>query len=192
MLRDIGSRPEDYAGHLGNLSAGLGSVVHQDEHEQSIVDALLNQTGIRTGTAGEHTSEPGKGQGKNVSSVLLWQARLLLKLGESVDRTQAEMRQELNRMTGQQEALLQELRKEENNEVPFFDLSTIPLDNEIPFAQQRLRLKAWTRLFTLSEESLEGAAFISPSPDAVEALLEHYRQKYAETKQQLLLPLPVF
>ncbi|MCI5208322.1 MAG: hypothetical protein D3910_05910 [Candidatus Electrothrix sp. ATG2] len=95
-------------------------------------------------------------------------------------------------MTGQQEALLQELRKEENNEVPVFDLSTIPLDNEIPFAQQRLRLKAWTRLFTLSEESLEGAAFISPSPDAVEALLEHYRQKYAETKQQLLLPLPAF
>ena len=89
LLRDISSHPEDYAGHLGNLSAGLGSVVHQDEQEQSIMDTLLQQTGIRTGTGGEHTSEPGKGQAKNVSPTLLWQARLLLKLGESVDRSRA-------------------------------------------------------------------------------------------------------
>ncbi|MCI5157873.1 MAG: hypothetical protein D3906_05425, partial [Candidatus Electrothrix sp. AUS1_2] len=47
LLRDIRSRPEDYTGHLGNLTAGSGGAVPLEEHEQSIMDTLLRQTGIR-------------------------------------------------------------------------------------------------------------------------------------------------
>ena len=110
LLRDIRSRPEDYAGHLGNLSAGLGNMVRPNEQEHAIMDTLLRQTGIRTGS-GEHTPQAEKGQEKNASSVRLWQARLLLKLGESVDRNQAEIRRNLDRMTRQQEDLLKDLRE---------------------------------------------------------------------------------
>ncbi len=191
LLRDIRSRPEDYAGHLGNLSAGLGNMVRPNEQEHAIMDTLLRQTGIRTGS-GEHTPQAEKGQEKNASSVRLWQARLLLKLGESVDRNQAEIRRNLDRMTRQQEDLLKDLR--EGREGKFSEL--IPLfstDNEIPLQQQRLRLKAWTRLFALSQGQFETTAFISSSPDTVEALLKHYRQEHTKTAKQLLsLPLPAF
>ena len=64
-----------------------------------------------------------------------------------------------------------------------------PPDEEIPFAQQRLRLKAWARLFVLSEESFEQTAFITQSRDAFDDLSEHYRQT---PQQQLTLPLPAF
>ncbi|WP_339138620.1 MAG: hypothetical protein WGN25_09945 [Candidatus Electrothrix sp. GW3-4] len=192
LLQDIRLRPEDYAGHLGNLSAGLGHVVREDEREHSIIDTLLQQSGIRAGS-GEHTPEPEKGQEKNVFSVRLWQARLLLKLGESMDRNQAEIRRNLDRMRQQQEMLFRELRREEDGDLPDLELPTSGPGDEIPFQQQRLRLKAWSRLFALHQQSFAGTAFISRSPDAVEALLEQYRQGHSSpAKPLLILPLPGF
>ncbi len=198
LLRDIRSRPDDYAGHLGNLSAGLGNMVRPNEQEQSIMDTLLHQTGIRAGSK-DNTLEPRKGQEKNASSALLWQARLLLKLGESLDRNQADIRRDLDRMTRQQGELFRELRKGQEGEhaeyTEFTELVS-PLfstDNEISLKQQRLRLKAWSRLFALSPDRFETTAFISQSPDTVEALLEYYRQKYTGAAKLLLsLPLPAF
>ncbi len=195
LLQDIRSRPEDYAGHLGNLSAGLGNMVRPNEQEQSIMDTLLRQTGIGAGSK-DNTPEPGKGQEKNASSVLLWQARLLLKLGESLDRNQAEIRRDLDRMTRQQEELFRELRKEgkeQEGELPGLAFPLFDTDNELSLKQQRLRLKAWSRLFALSPDQFETTAFISSSPDTVEALLKHYRQGHLGTAKQLLnLPLPAF
>jgi hypothetical protein len=192
LLRDIRSRPDDYAGHLGNLSAGLGNMVRPNEQEQSIMDTLLHQTGIRAGSK-DNTPEPGKGQEKNASSVLLWQARLLLKLGESLDRNQAEIRRDLDRMTRQQDELFRELRKEQEGELPKLAFPSFDTDDEISLKQQRLRLKAWSRLFALSPDQFETTAFISQSPDAVESLLEYYRQEHAGVvKQQLNLQLPAF
>jgi hypothetical protein len=192
LLRDIRSRPEDYTGHLGNLSAGFGSTVRQAEQQSSIMATLLQQTGIRAGSE-DHTLQAKKGQEKNTSSVLLWQARLLLKLGESVDQNQAEVRRNLDRMTRQQEELLKKLREGQEEDFPELASPLFSTDNEIPFAQQQLRLKAWSRLFALSQGEFETTAFISQSADAVEALLGHYRQKYAGAAKPLLsLPLPAF
>ena len=201
LLRDIRLHPEEYAGHLGNLTAGLGSpgssgsIASRDEDEHSIMATLLRQTGLQTGRK-DNTHESGKGQGKNRASVLLWQARLLLKLGESLDRDQAEIRRNLDMMTRQQEELFRELREEDgevDRDRSMPDVPTTGLDEEILFARQRLLLKAWARLFALSEEGdFAHTAFISASPDAVEALLEAYRTKYARTEQQALcLPLPM-
>ncbi|MCI5191389.1 MAG: hypothetical protein D3905_16730 [Candidatus Electrothrix sp. AS4_5] len=196
LLQDIRSRPEDYTGHLSNLSAGPGSVVPDDESEYSIVNRLLHQTGIQTGS-GKHTPEPANRQEKNASSVLLWQARLLLKLGESVDKQQADIRTNLARISQQQEALLRELRKEqregEGDRVDVDLFNTLPTLASIPVEQQRLRLKAWSRLFFLSKSTFEQTVFISQSSDAIEAILEHYQQATdtAQTVEQILrLPLP--
>ncbi|XCN71746.1 MAG: hypothetical protein Q3M24_15710 [Candidatus Electrothrix aestuarii] len=196
LLRDIASRPEDYSGHLGNLTAGLGRVVPQEEREQSIMDTLLQQTGIQIQVKKQNnTPEPAKGQGKNATSVQLWQARLLLKLGESVDRNQAEIHRNLDRMLRQQDDLLRELRKEEGADLSSADvlgdaLGMLP-DEELSSAQQRLRLKAWSRLFALSEEQFDRTVFISRSSDALEALLEQYQQDYGKSAQKVLrLSLP--
>jgi hypothetical protein len=198
LLQDIRLRPEDYAGHLGNLSAGLGNMVKPNEQELSIMDTLLHQTGIQARSR-DNTPEPGKGQEKNASAVLLWQARLLLKLGESLDRNQAEIRRDLDRVTRQQDKLFRELRKERKTgneregELPELAFPSFNTDNEISFKQQRLRLKAWSRLFALSPDQFQSTAFISSSPDTVESLLKHYQQEHAGGAKQLLsLPLPVF
>ncbi|MCI5119588.1 MAG: hypothetical protein D3913_16960, partial [Candidatus Electrothrix sp. LOE1_4_5] len=140
--------------------------------------------------------DPANRQEKNASSVLLWQARLLLKLGESVDKQQADIRTNLTRMSQQQEALLRELRKEqregEGDRVDVDLFNTLPTLASIPVEQQRLRLKAWSRLFFLSKSTFEQTVFISQSSDAIEALLEHYQQATGTgTVEQILrLPLP--
>ncbi|MCI5131723.1 MAG: hypothetical protein D3904_09395, partial [Candidatus Electrothrix sp. EH2] len=145
-----------------------------------------------------HESE--KGQVKNTASAGLWQARLLLKLGERVDRSQAEIRRNLDRMTRQQIKLFKELRQENkqgdddnlsNFSLP--DLSVISHEEAISSEQQVLRLKAWARLFALSQESFTETVFISSSSDAVEALLEQYRKKYSRTAEQTAtIALPLF
>ncbi|MCI5135388.1 MAG: hypothetical protein D3920_10030 [Candidatus Electrothrix sp. AW2] len=71
--------------------------------------------------------------------------------------------------------------------------NTLPTLASIPVEQQRLRLKAWSRLFFLSKSTFEQTVFISQSSDAIEALLEHYQQATdtAQTVEQILrLPLP--
>ena len=202
LLQDIRSRPEDYTGHLSNISAGHAPVAPEHEQEHAIMDTLLHQTGIQTGS-GKHTPEPANRQEKNASSVLLWQARLLLKLGESVDKQQADIRNNLARVSQQQEALLRELRTEqrkgEGDRVDLSLFNTLPTlarnarnsSDDIPVEQQRLRLKAWSRLFFLSKSTFEQTVFISQSSDAIEALLEHYQQATGTgTAKQIRLPLP--
>lgn len=202
LLRDIHLHPEDYAGHLGHLAACLGSagrLVSSEENEQSIMEALLRQTGLqaeRKDNAHESTHESGKGQAENTAFVVLWQARLLLKLGETVDRNQADIRRVLDKMTLQEMELFKELRKEGKEEkdekLLMPDLPIISPEKSISSEQQGLRLKAWARLFAFSKESFVNTAFISLSSDAVEALLEQYRKKYSRTEKQtvrLLLPL---
>ncbi|CAK8715034.1 hypothetical protein KKHLCK_04110 [Candidatus Electrothrix laxa] len=192
LLRDIRSRPDDYTGHLGNLSASLSVPVRQEEQERSIIDTLLRQTGIQTGS-GEHTPQAKKEQAKNTSPALLWQARLLLKLGEYMDQDQVEIRRNLDRMTCQQDELFKKLREGQEEDFPELAFPSFTTDNEISFKQQQLRLKAWSRLFALSLDRFETTAFISSIPDAVESLLEHYRQEYEGTAKRLLnLPLPAF
>ncbi|MCI5147833.1 MAG: hypothetical protein D3916_00185 [Candidatus Electrothrix sp. MAN1_4] len=188
LLRDICLRPGDYAGHLAQLSAGRVPAVQEDETEHSIINTLLDQTGIRAGS-GEHTLESGKGQEENAAS-RLWQARMLLKLGEFVDRQHIEIRRSLDRTTQEQKELLKELRREEwASDV---DLPTTLPAEEIPLEQVRLRLKAWSRLFSLSAGGFHNTAFITQDSDALEALLECYQQKYPDTPQRLFsLPLPM-
>ncbi len=191
LFQDIRLRPDEYAGHLSHLSAGAIPVVQEKERESSIIKTLLEQTGIRAGS-GEHTPEPTKEQEKNLSDLGLWQARMLLKLGEAVDIQQDEIRTDLARMTRQQEELLSVLRRDENDFADIELPATQPADG-ISWEQQRLRLKAWSRLFFLSENSFEKTSFICQNSDIIEALLEQYQQQYAcAVSPFLTLSLPAF
>lgn len=187
LLRDICSRPGDYAGHLAHLSAGHIPAVQEEEREHSIINTLLSQTGIRS-ASGKHTPESGKGQEENAAS-RLWQARMLLKLGEFVDRQHIEIQRNLDRTAQEQKELLRELRRED--ESLDFDLPAVIPDRDIPPEQVRLRLKAWSRLFSLCAGGFHNTAFITQDSDAFEALLECYEQKYPDTPERLFsLSLP--
>ncbi|MCI5223119.1 MAG: hypothetical protein D3924_10700 [Candidatus Electrothrix sp. AR4] len=195
LLRDIRYRPDDYTGHLGSLSAGPDSIGGQQESEEFIMHTLLRQTGIQAGAIDrtENTLEYGKEQEEKQASMLLWQARLLLKLGEAVNRKREQIQRNLDRIALREKELLRELRKEQGEtreQTPSSQHTGYSGSEEIPLSQLRLRLKAWSRLFAVGQQP-QRAVFVTRSVDAFELLIEHYRQEYtAEPKHLLTFPLP--
>ncbi|XOF34293.1 MAG: hypothetical protein ACL93V_03085 [Candidatus Electrothrix sp. YB6] len=197
LLQDIRSRPDDYAGHLSSLSAGfgsIGSIGERQESEHAIMETLLAQTGIRAplrDTLPEPTPEPAKGQEEKQRSLLLWQARLLLKLGETVDRSRAEIRRNLDALARREKTLLQDLRQEQETG-QLLSAANLGEQEEMSAGQQRLRLKAWARLFAAGEQPPQSAVFITRSANAFETLFDHFEhsRETARPEQLLTLSLP--
>jgi hypothetical protein len=174
LVQDLQTRPDDYAGQLGHLSlAGLGS--RKTESKTTIIGSLLRQSGI-------HRQDEQR-------ELILWQARLVLKLGEFFDQQQQELQNNLDQITALEQGLLEELREEK--EQPFSLTRAITGSSGQTDSQQRLRLKAWSRLYALGETSPAGGVFISANQDAVELLLDRYEADKKLTPSPLLtLTLP--
>lgn len=190
LIHEVQCRPDDYARQLSNLAiAGLGGW-EETETEASIMNTLLRQTGIQAGGTGGNTSEDEKEQEEQKDKqrfMLLWQARLVLKLGEIIDRKQEEIQKSLNRIVLRENELLQDLREDGELLPPH----TVVCSNDISGSQQRLRLKAWSRLFAFSQQPLRSPLFITWSRDAFEPLVEQYSREYSAKPRHLLtLPLP--
>jgi hypothetical protein len=176
LVRDLQERRDDYAGQLSNLSlAGIGRG-GKAETKTSIIGTLLKQTGIR------------KGQDEQ-QIMVLWQARLVLKLAEIFDREQKELHNSLKRISKRENGLLHELREEDNQ--PFSLTRSLNSGAGKTDGQLRQRLKAWSRLFSLGSEQPAASIFITTSRDASDLLLEQYTLKQKIQPQPLLeLQLP--
>ncbi len=170
LVHDLKHRRDDYAGQLSNLSlAGLGS--RKSESKTTIISTLLKQTGI------ENSIDEQLMQ-------VLWQARLVLKLGESFDLEQAELKKNLERISARENGLVEELRKEDNQ--PFSLTTSLSAADAQPDGQQRLRLKAWSRLFGLGEKRISAGAFVTSSRDSFDLLIEQYEQNHNIVPQPML------
>jgi hypothetical protein len=176
LVHDLQHRRDDYASQLSHLSlAGLGNS-GKTETQASIISTLLKQTGIQ-----EEQDEQ--------RVMILWQARLLLKLGEILDREQKDLQENLERISVREKGLLDELRKD--NEQPFSLSKIITANSEKTDAQLRLLLKAWSRLFGLGSHPIASSIFITTSRDALDLLTEHYESVHEEhPKKMLNLLLP--
>jgi len=164
LLNDLRQRPSEYAGFslaglLGNKDAA--------ESKDAIISAVRRQS---SGTA-----EPDGHQAS-----LLWQARLVLKLGEIIERQEKEIRQSLQRLARQESSLLQALRADQTaTEVS----PALPAESN----RTRLRLKAWRTLLAFSKQPLPARIFVTADQDAFDLLLE---ESGAEVQSVLALPLP--
>ncbi len=159
LVHDLQHRRDDYAGQLSNLSlAGLGRPGNT-ESKTSIIGTLIKQTGI-------------KDKQDEQQAMILWQARLMLKLAEIFDREQQELQQSLERISERENGLLDELREED--EQPFSLTRTLMRAEGHTDGQLRQRLKAWSRLFALGSRQITSSAFITISQDAFDLLLEQY------------------
>ena len=161
LVHDLQHRRDDYAGQLSNLTlAGLGRR-EGSESKTSIIGTLLKQTGI------EQTKE------EEQRSMVLWQARLVLKLGEIFDREQEELQEHLNKISDREQGLLEKLREE--NEQPFSLTRALNNAGSITDGQLRLRLKAWSRLFALGTKQQDpGSIFITTNRETIDQLADHY------------------
>lgn len=179
LLSDLRHRGDDYAAQLTRLSlASLGSRSGREpETKSSILSNLLDRHGIR--------------QAKHdMKELVLWQARLVLKLGEFFDEDQRLIRQEMEKIRAKERGLISELRKEPEYVSAFVDpfLSVSVGDDSL----QALRMKAWARIFALGEASPENCSiFITRNNDAFERLVEEYERISAKSPEEVLrLSLP--
>ncbi|NOX80811.1 MAG: hypothetical protein GXP57_06960 [Deltaproteobacteria bacterium] len=180
LVADLHNRRDDYAAQLSRLSlASLPSGSRPEpESKGSILTSLLHSHGI-------------EGRQKEKLILLLWQARLLLKLGEFFDAEQESLRQEMQKISEKQRGLFTELSKDPVN--PFS--LTEQLSSSAAAAAdnwQRLRLRAWARIFALGLPLPEAPAiFITRSSDAVDRLADEYERRHGNLPGLVLdLPLP--
>lgn len=179
LVRDLKNRGDDYAARLKTLSlSGIGRGGRTtSESKNSIIESLLKSKGV-------------KDKVREEQEMLLWQARLLLKLGEIFDEEQLTLQRELDKISELEQGLFSELRREQGQ--PFSLTRTISSAGGRTDGLQRLRLKAWTRLYCLGEAPLQApGCFISTDRDAVDLLVEQYEKRAGAGAPCFLdLPLP--
>ena len=130
LIRDLRGRGEDYAYQLKAL-LGAGGDTMTGERRSSLISYLAGGAEDRAET----------------TEMILWQARLVLKLAEQYDSEQKALEEEFDRIRAREEGLLNELRREQ--EQPFGLTRELARAGSREDGLVRLRLKAWTRLYCL-------------------------------------------
>lgn len=164
LLSDLRHRGDDYAAQLSYVSlASLGAVSKKEpETKSSIMSSLLAGYGIAQ-------VKPDK------KTMVLWQARLILKLGEFFDEDQQLLRKEMENINTREKGLISELRKESEHSFSFTE--QLFSGSSEDGGMQRLRLKAWARIFALGSACPEeSSVFITKNNDAFELLAEEYER----------------
>lgn len=179
LISDLHHRGDDYAAQLASVSlASIGTAGAADaESKGAILTSLLKRHGIgRTGS--------------DKKSMILWQSRLILKLGELYDDSQLALRTEMERIREREKDLIAELRRESEHS---YSLTEKLYSGSVEDEDQRLlRLKAWARIFALGKDSPEGCRiFVSLDQDAFDRLAEEYELLKGENpKKTMSLRLP--
>lgn len=179
LVRDLRERRDDYAARLAHLSlAGISSGSRVEaEARSAILSSLMS---------GQTAEKEADGQREKV----LWQARLVLKLGEQHDEDRRKIAEDLLRIRMREQRLFNGLRDEE--EAPFSLTGRLTSLAEDSAATQGLRLKAWSRLFGLGvNPPAESRFFATTNPDALDRLAaEHERATGIRPLEFLTVPLP--
>ncbi len=148
LIQDVASRRDDYLNQLSALRlAGLHT--HQEESITTIKGQVRSP----------------KEEDKNRE--ILWQARLLLKLGELFDQEQQEIAAQLSEIEAREDALFNELRKEADSSFSLTQdifQSQGESDNLMPH-----RIKAWSQFYCLGDQHLtsELSVFITDQTETV-------------------------
>jgi hypothetical protein len=160
LVQDMRRRGSDYTSQLSMLTLAGLSRREQKESKQSILADLLKMTDIKEQEAQE---------------LLLWQSRLVLKLGEFFDAQQTTLNQALGNIASRQDALLAELREEEDD---LFAVATSQGEaNQESDGMLDHRLKAWSRL-CLHDASQPQGILVTGRPSAMDRLQEVYEKNH--------------
>ena len=121
----------------------------------------------------------------------LWQARLVLKLGELFDAQQADLDEALQAIDSRQENLLKELREETDDLFALTD--SLQEGGQRTEAMLAHRLKAWSRLFFHRPSLPVPTLFVTAHPAALDTLTDRFEAERRQGPRQLAsLELPAF
>ncbi|MDH4319281.1 MAG: hypothetical protein OEV64_12880 [Desulfobulbaceae bacterium] len=181
LVSDLEGKGAHYADQVGHLSlagftdpAGRGRA----ERKGDILSELLHPK------ADDRSLVEKK-------ELVLWQARLVLKLGEMYDKQQVSLEEELRRVIDSEDSLFDELRKEED--LTFAFTKQLGGFSEKNSALDKHRLKAWTRLFVLGDMDVQGPLVLATvDRNGFEELVDIYEASCGERLEELAgLLLPV-
>jgi hypothetical protein len=181
LLDDIASRGPDYARQLTSLT--LASITERapDESERTLVKSLQSSAGV--GNDGEGAKKDG-----------LWQARLLLAIGELLDQEEEEIALSLARFEDDEKRLFEELQGDDERE-ELEDLlgGLVRLDvarRGNSASNVRQRCQAWKSLYGALHDE-EFAILLARTEESGEVVLEDYAQLSGRVAVvPLTLPLP--
>jgi len=173
LVHDMRQRGVDYTSQLSMLTlAGLNRR-DQPESKHAILSNLLQRSDIKE---------------QEEAKLLLWQSRLILKLGEFYDEEQGELNKALREITSQQDTLLADLCEEEDN--PFVLLAGMQNNGQETDGLLRHRLKAWSRLCFHDGNPAPGL-LVTGHGAAMDLLQEVYEKLHRQSARLLVrLELP--
>ncbi len=186
LVEEIKTRRDDYAGQLSSLTLAAmsaGVTRTEEDSERSIVKSFL--------TPGEPPAQPPTEE--NLEK--LWQARLVLAIGELLDNEEEEIALNLAQLEDEEKELFLQLQGEDDrdDENPFSELTK--LGDKLRGSHTGNignRLKAWKTLF-LAAVMAECPVFLTTSPDGGDLLLESYEKKMGRPAPLVArLDLPAF
>ena len=174
LVRDMEQRRDDYLSQLALLTLADLHRTGRPESGRSIVSDLLSRAALGDRQDAE-------------TATRLWQARLVLKLGELFDAEQAGLNEALQAIDRRQETLLAELREETDELFALTD--SLQEGGQRTEAMLSHRLKAWSRLFFHRPQP--PAVFVTAHRSALETLADGYESLRRQPPQPLVsLELP--
>ncbi len=188
LVQDISTRTDDYAAQLSALTLATMS----DSNDKSGLSEREIITAIKT--PAQHTAEIKKDTEKEEK---LWQARLVLAIGEILDKEEEEIARNLAHLEDDEASLFQELHGEDNisdtEDSPFAEISQMKENLRVLHpGSVKNRGKAWKILFSKSNLQ-DSDILLTTIPESVELLFEEYEKISGNTALEIgKLPLPGF
>ncbi len=169
LVADIKSGTDDYTARLSALTlAAMTGPTQAEESERSIIRSL------------QGTEELPPQARKREELEKLWQARLVLAIGELLDQEEEDISLNLAELEDEEKVLFKELQGDddkEEEENPFAELTRLEGSLRInSVGNIKKRFKAWKTLF-LAGEMEECGIFLANDMDCGDILLEMYHQK---------------
>lgn len=166
LIRDIKERKDDYAAQLSALTVASLSQKKSslDDTQHGIISSLLGNQGVK--------AEP-----EQEEDVALWQARLVLKIGEILDREEEEVAMQLALLDDEEDGLFKTLqgKLDEEEESLFDELKQLKENITRPTASTiKNRLSAWSKLYRAGAVDSQHI-WLTHLEEAGDILLEKYQ-----------------
>jgi len=178
LVNDLKSRKDDYASQLGHLTLAAMSTPdrYSGDSQQEIVSSLLGESQLLPSKKGEE---------KNLQ---LWQARLVLTIGEILDKEEEEIALQLALLKDEEAELFNELQGKSDelvDENPFEEFSLIRNNMNPPDrGNMQKRFQSWKQLY--NEGNIPACdLLLTTSNDAADLIFESYEKKTDKTAVHL-------
>ena len=182
------SRPDDLARHFSSAQSPIatGQIRDRDEASAASVASALQKDNDKINHARYRER--------------LWQARLILKLAEILDRRENEVTQGMARISTDEQKIFNSLEglngAEDKNSPHFPDLEKIkppggknghPTGYSSPGSPMLIpiRIKAWAELFLADSSPGRPFILVTPNPDSGSIILDRYENIYDHQPQKL-------